>query len=122
MNRWITVLPIAWLVLSGCEPGTRPSGGEPAVSPEVAAKLFANHCAICHGENGDGHGPRRPSLYRKPPDFRDESWRSARTVAQVEEVIRDGVPGSDMPSWKRLGDPAVAGLAQYVLDLGAGRP
>jgi len=93
-----------------------------SVSRAEAAALFLGHCAICHGAHGDGFGPRRASLYEKPPDFRSPVWRQARTSAQLRAVIREGVPGSDMPPWKRLGEAAIAGLADYVLELASEQP
>jgi mono/diheme cytochrome c family protein len=111
MRRWLatTILP---LVLSACE-ATEP--GITPVSPERARALYREHCVICHGISGDGQGPRRGSLYRKPPDFRREAWRQGRTPAALREVIRNGVPGSDMPAWRTLQDDELAGLVEYVL-------
>lgn len=119
MIRWITTLA-AWLALSGCEPSSEAPPSEPAVAREVAADLFARNCALCHGENGDGNGPRRASLFRKPPDFRSALWRESRSAADLRRAIRDGLPTSDMPAWSRLGEAAIAGLADYVLSLGDG--
>lgn len=120
MKPRTAALAIAWLALSACEPtGEAPEPVTP-VSRDVAADLYQRHCAICHGESGDGHGPRRGSLFRKPPDFRDPSWRADQTVSGVRRAIREGVPGSDMPSWKRLSAAEIAGLARYVLSLGGG--
>jgi mono/diheme cytochrome c family protein len=123
MHRFLTkttaAAAIAWLALSACSREEReapaPAAGEP-VSAERAAELYARHCAICHGESGDGRGPRRASLFRHPRDFRDPAWREDRTPAEVRAVIRDGVPGSDMPAWGgRLDGAEVAALAEHVL-------
>src|SRR5579884_1207071 len=46
-----------------------------ADSPEVQreARLhFADHCAICHGNDGSGDTPIGRGLYPKPPDLRQE--------------------------------------------------
>src|SRR5579884_2184871 len=46
-----------------------------ADSPEVQreARLhFADHCAICHGNDGSGDTPIGRGLYPKPPDLRKE--------------------------------------------------
>jgi mono/diheme cytochrome c family protein len=116
MRCWKRVLAIGWLALSACEPTSGP--GPPAIAPEVAARLYARHCALCHGADGDGRGVRRQSLFRKPPDFRSRRWRRSRTATEVRRAIRDGIAGSDMPSWKRLGEAAIAGLADHVMALG----
>jgi len=119
MIRWLAATAIAALALSACEPGapSPDSTGADRVSQERAAALFVRYCAICHGENGDGHGPRRGSLFRKPPDFRDPAWRAGRTVEGEAARIRDGVPGTDMPSWRRLDDAEIRALSRYVLGL-----
>jgi high-affinity iron transporter len=117
MPRSITATTIACLAFWGCEPQ---APGPPAVAgvpPPEAARLFLEHCAICHGARGDGFGPRRPSLFNKPPDFREPTWASERSAGNVRALIREGVPGSDMPAWKRLGESAITGLADYVLNL-----
>jgi mono/diheme cytochrome c family protein len=108
------------LALSGCEPGPadRDAAPGPTISRAEAAALFAEHCVICHGERGDGQGARRGSLYNKPPDFRSHRWRCATSASEVGDAIREGVPVSDMPPWRRLGDDAIRGLADYVLALG----
>jgi high-affinity iron transporter len=124
MIRWLAaaILPLA---LSACRPGgdAPEDDGVAAVSPvspERAAALYAAHCAICHGEKGGGDGPRRGSLYRKPPDFRAADWRQHKSLADLRTAIRDGRPGTDMPAWKSLADDEVAGLAKHVLHLASG--
>ena len=119
--RRLATIAIATLALSACnpeQPAEPPSDGQ-TVTPGEAADLFARHCVLCHGERGDGRGPRRASLYRKPPDFRDPLWREDKTARRLRRSIREGRPGTDMPSWRRLGEPAIAGLAEYVLHLGS---
>jgi len=114
MIRWLAsaILP---LVLSACEAG---EGAVPAISRARAEAVYRERCAICHGEAGDGRGPRRGSLYRKPPDFRQPAWRHGKSLAEVRQVIREGRPGSDMPAWKSLDAEEIAGLAEYVLAFG----
>jgi mono/diheme cytochrome c family protein len=122
MSRSITKTAIAFLLLWGCDLQTPAPSAVDSVSRAEAATLFLGHCAICHGARGDGFGPRRMSLYKKPPDFRSPVWRQGRSSAEVRAVIREGVRGSDMPPWKRLGEAEIAGLAGYVLDLAGGEP
>lgn len=119
MKRWIRLVALAPLALLSCEPGGEAPPVE-AVSSAKAQALFLKDCAICHGERGDGHGPRRGSLFNKPPDFRSPAWRADKSPAELRSVIRHGRPGTDMPAWKNLDDAEVAGLAEYVLAFGAG--
>lgn len=74
-----------------------------------AGKLFAQHCAACHGETGDGQGPAAKFLEPKPRNLRDSRYRmisSATTPAaslpDVLAVLKRGMPGSSMPSWAHL--------------------
>lgn len=116
----IRAIPAAILLcaFSACDAGPPQVS---AIPPAEARALFLEHCAICHGADGSGHGPRRGSLHRKPPDLRRPALRRARTPAELRDVIRDGVPGSDMPAWRVLGDEEIAGLAAYVASLSDAR-
>jgi high-affinity iron transporter len=112
MKRWI-MAALAPLALSACEPG--PERGSETPDPAVAVALFAEHCSICHAEDGSGEGLRRRSLYVKPPDFRRVSWRRQRTLESVRDAIREGKPGTDMPAWKQLDESETTALAFHVL-------
>lgn len=65
----------------------------PAIgNPEAIAagtKLFMNSCAGCHGPDGGG-GARGPNLVRR------SLWHPLSDDA-IFQVIRKGVPGTDMP-------------------------
>jgi mono/diheme cytochrome c family protein len=109
------------LALSACDA----AGPEPAAAPSLDAEalargraLFLDRCAICHGERGDGRGPRHASLARRPANFRSPLWRASADPERVRRAIRNGVPGTDMPPWIRLGEQAVEDLTAYVLGLG----
>ena len=92
--------------LSGIE------GGVP--SPE-GAQLFADNCASCHGETGNG----MPDL--GGPSLTDQIWLYEGSLEAIKTQInrpRHGV----MPAWSaRLGDTAVKELAIYVHGLGGGQ-
>ena len=115
--RWL--LPgILLLAFSACDGGESARGVDSAaISAARARTLYLAKCAICHGERGDGQGPRRGSLFRKPPDFRRPAWRQGKSLAELRSAIREGRPGSDMPAWKTLDDAEIAGLAAYVAGL-----
>lgn len=78
-------------------------------------ELFADNCAACHGEQGEGlpelGGPALNNaiwLYSKSPEA---------IIAQISEP-QHGV----MPAWQaKLGDTAVKQLATYVYSLGGGQ-
>jgi len=94
-------------------------------SPEARArgrKLFAEHCALCHGENADGRGRRSEGLVGRPADFTSAGWRAAMTPDRVFTVIREGKPGTSMPAWRSLDNRDVADLTAYVLSVHAEGP
>ena len=78
----------------------RQSGPDPRGST-----VFAERCAICHGADGRG-GERGPDIVTAP--------RAAnRPIADIERVIREGVPGGGMPPVALPGDD-VAAVARHV--------
>lgn len=122
-----TTIAVLAALLAACSSGDRaaslPPGLDPArlSSAEARARgrdLYLQHCSLCHGENGDGRGLRQLAFARPPRDFTDAAWRRSVTPEQVFARIRDGVPGTAMPSWRSLGDKAVGDLTAYVLSLG----
>lgn len=87
-------------------------------------RLFAEHCALCHGARGDGNGVRREGLTSSPRDFTDPAWRMATSPRRVFFAIREGLRGTAMPSWKALSDRDAWDMTAYVMSLSTppGRP
>ena len=81
---------------------------------EVGATLFAENCATCHGDNGQG------IQELGGPNLTDNVWLFANTFDDVRMFIdnpRHGV----MPAWEgRLPPATVKSLAVYVHSLGGG--
>ena len=91
-------------------------GGGEAGTGDVAAgaALYAENCALCHGETGEGirelGGPR----------LSDRIWLYGAGPDAVKAQIRSPSHGV-MPGWQqRLGDPVVKQLTLYVHSLGGG--
>ena len=86
-------------------------------------KLYAQHCAACHGEKGDGQGLAARFLFPKPRDFRAGRFRLISTAngvptrADIETVLVHGMPGSAMISWAHLDERDRRLLAEQVLEL-----
>lgn len=80
--------------------------------------LFLEHCALCHGERGDGHGERREGLTRAPRDFTNADWRRSTSPRRVFFAIREGIAGTPMPQWKSLSEQDAWEMTAYVLSLG----
>lgn len=81
-------------------------------------RLFVQHCSLCHGERGDGRGAR--SLSPRAADFTSHTWRAGVSPAWVFYRIREGVPGTAMPSWRVLPEDDCWDLTAYVLSVGGG--
>jgi mono/diheme cytochrome c family protein len=89
-------------------------------SPAARARgrnLYQEHCALCHGERGDGHGERRSALDRSPANFTNRAWRRGTTPRRVFFVIREGERGTPMPAWKALSKDETWDLVAYVLSI-----
>ena len=84
---------------------------------ERGRALFASHCVLCHGERGDGRGERRAGLSSPPRDFTDPAWQSRTSALQIFSSVRQGVPGTAMPSWAALSEEDCWDLVAYVRSL-----
>ncbi len=81
-----------------------PAIGNPAAIA-AGTKLFMGSCAGCHGPDGGG-GARGPNLVRR------SLWHPLSDDA-IFQVIRKGVPGTDMPPTK-LGDEQTWNLVAFI--------
>ncbi len=64
-----------------------------AISPEArdaANSIFAERCAVCHGDDGGGAGPGAANLNPKPQNFRSRKWQKSMTDQQIATIIVDG--------------------------------
>lgn len=84
---------------------------------------FRIRCSSCHGMAGDGKGISAGFPY--PRDFRNGQFKRITGVAQngkpriadMERVIRGGIPGTSMPLFDLLADDNVDALVAYVIHL-----
>jgi len=70
--------------------------------------LFEQHCEVCHGSDGSGHGPLADDLRVPPADLTGIALRRAGSFPEVEvaEIIDGRHPvrghgGKEMPIWGR---------------------
>lgn len=91
------------------------SGKGDATAAGRGAAVFAEQCAACHGEKGEGN----PDM--GAPRLSDGIWLYGAGKATVVESVTNGRKGV-MPAWSaRLDDVAVKQLAVYVHGLGGGK-
>jgi len=72
-----------------------------ASTPEVLSEArahFANHCAICHGNDGSGKTEIGQNLYPKTPDLRQSETQNL-TDGQIYYIIHNGIRLTGMPAW-----------------------
>jgi len=70
-------------------------------SPEVLrqARLhFADHCAVCHGNDGSGDSMMGDGLYPKPPDLRKPETQNL-SDGEIFWIIENGVRFTGMPAF-----------------------
>jgi len=76
-----------------------------AASPELLAEAkahFADHCAICHANNGSGATTMGQNMYPKPPDMRLPQTQSLRD-GEIYYIIHNGIRLTGMPAWGEAG-------------------
>jgi mono/diheme cytochrome c family protein len=59
---------------------------------------FADHCALCHANNGSGKTMFGAGLYPKPPDLRAEDTQRM-SDGEIYYVIENGIRLSGMPAF-----------------------
>ncbi len=87
----------------------------------VTTGLYRRHCARCHGVTGDGLGPTALYQFPYPRDFRRGvfKWKSTPrgappTDADLHALLKRGVPGTAMPSFRMLQQEEREALVEYV--------
>ena len=88
----------------------------PRTVPDLAAgeKLYAAHCAACHGAAGRGDGPAAKGLAPAPSDFHDAARMAQRSAYGLYSTITLGVAGTSMPGFKALSEADRWALAFFV--------
>lgn len=84
-------------------------------SPQRGDKLFLKHCVTCHGESGNGRGPRAVFLTPKPRNFLTETFREKFDRPRIYTAVALGKFGTEMPAWlKALPEQDVADVSEYL--------
>lgn len=74
-----------------------PFTGTPEVLTEGRAH-FADHCAVCHANNGSGQTTMGQGMYPKPPDLRLAQTQEL-TDGEIYSIIHNGIRLTGMPAW-----------------------
>ena len=62
-------------------------------------KVYQTNCQNCHGNQGRGDGALAGDLTPPPADLSSQRVQS-QYDQEILETIRNGRPGTSMPSWK----------------------
>ena len=91
-----------------------PVPAKPADTQALVAhgkEVYAQNCASCHGEKGDGHGICSAFLLPSPRDFTAAHFKFRSTALgqlptddDMFRIVSLGVRGTPMPPWKWLLD------------------
>lgn len=83
--------------------------------------LYREHCAHCHGVTGDALGPTAAFLNPYPRDYRPGVFKFKSTEradkpthSDLVRILKNGIPGTSMPSFALLSETQIDALAEYV--------
>jgi mono/diheme cytochrome c family protein len=83
---------------------------------DEALEHFADHCATCHANNGNGDTAIGRNLYPKAPDMRASETQSL-SDGELFSIIENGVRLTGMPAWgdgTPEGERASWGLVHFI--------
>lgn len=83
-----------------------PSGGRSMKNPLPATPVniaegrdhYADHCAVCHANNGSGKTEMGANLYPPTPDLRERETQDL-SDGEIMYIIKNGVRFTGMPGW-----------------------
>lgn len=88
---------------------------------QLGRMVYMKNCLHCHGVAGDGAGPTAQYLNPRPRDYRLGVFKFTETLAtervsraDLWRVIKDGIPGTYMPSFLLLDDNETTAVIEYV--------
>jgi len=99
-----------------------PPGAAIPDSRPLGERVYAQHCAICHGPDGRGNGPAAPSLIPRPRDFTLGEFKYKSTAPESPPAEMDllhtvarGLDASAMPAFADVLKPEeIRAVVQYV--------
>jgi mono/diheme cytochrome c family protein len=84
-------------------------------------QAYREHCIHCHGTSGDGKGPTAEYLKPYPRDYRLAKFKFTSTSRDsrpsrddLHRTVRQGIPGTYMPSFLLLDDDELDAIVEYV--------
>jgi mono/diheme cytochrome c family protein len=101
-SLWVTFIWATFILLAGVASAAEPDG----------AKLYAERCSGCHGDQGGGDGPAAAALVPRPKNFHDLGGKS---VDELRAIVKKGKPGTMMPPFDGvLSDTEIDAVVRHV--------
>jgi mono/diheme cytochrome c family protein len=99
------------LLFTACMVAAAPLSASPTTqdappSPLTGKDLYAQNCAPCHGETGNGDGPSASGLSVPPIAFADPNALAGKSLAELFDITKNGNMQRMMPPWKNRLDEA----------------
>ena len=90
---------------------TQPEPALPQDVLDLGSRVYAAHCAQCHGENGAGDGSAAGQFPISPTNFRTQR----PSLAAGLRAVRNGVQGTPMAPWTgQLSEAELSAAAYFV--------
>ncbi len=83
-----------WKIPAEYKSKANPDKGDDA-SVKFGKSVYAKHCRSCHGNVGQGDGPKARNLETDPGDFSDAKWQASVTDGELyymSIIGRDEMP------------------------------
>lgn len=96
----------------------------PVITPDPTrgAPLYAQQCAVCHGDAGLGDGPAGIGLEPAPSDLTDAKRLGRLSLYDLYSATTLGIDGTDMPAFAdQLDERQRWDLAVYIASLSAAK-
>lgn len=97
------------LVADSQQPDPKSRSHAPSAVASRGQQVFASNCVGCHGLDGTG-SQRAPNIVSNPQVQK-------LSAEEMFRIVSEGVPGSGMPAFKRLGRAAINSTVAYVRSL-----
>lgn len=94
----------------------------PVITPDPArgASLYAQNCAICHGDTGAGDGPAGVGLEPAPANLRNVERLDQLSLFDLYNTLGLGIEGTEMPSFAdQLDERQRWDVAAYIASFSA---
>lgn len=86
-------------------------------SATEGSRIYADYCAVCHGDNGKGAFWATTGLNPRPVDFTKASLQPELTRQRMIRSVSYGKAETAMTGWKnRLSDKQIETVVDYVID------